>query len=102
MTVTSIEAGTAVSAHESSYILASPPRRSPGPDAGLAEGTTARLDVVVDLQGSGTGTLGLDRSALTLRTRVGGAQEIRLTDEAGTTELTQAVELAYVAGPAPE
>ena len=46
--------------------------------------------------------MGLDRIALTLRTRLRGTQEITLTDEAGATELNQALEIAYVAGPAPD
>jgi len=67
--------------------------------AGLADGTTARLESS-DLQGSSSGAMGLDRLALSLRTQLSGSQAITLTTEAGATELTQALEIAYVAGPA--
>jgi hypothetical protein len=66
---------------------------------GLAEGTTARL-TASDLQGSTTGSLGLDQVAMTLRTRLSGTQQLQLTGNAGTTDLSQALVLAYVAGPA--
>ncbi|WP_421117824.1 hypothetical protein ACE2AJ_10255 [Aquihabitans daechungensis] len=67
--------------------------------AGLAEGTIARLESS-DLQGSSTGAMGLDRVAISLRTQLSGSQAITLTTDAGATELTQSLEIAYVAGPA--
>lgn len=67
--------------------------------SGLAEGTTARLESS-DLQGSATGTMGLDRVAMTLRTRLSGSQQILLTSGGKATDLTQALEIAYVASTA--
>lgn len=68
---------------------------------GLAEGTTARLESS-DLQGSSSGTMGLEEPALTLRTRLSGSQVLTFTTAEGATEATQALEIAYVAGPAPD
>jgi len=64
--------------------------------SGLADGTTARL-VSSDLQGTTTGSLALDRVAITLRTRLTGTQEITLDGADGTNELTQSVDVAYAA-----
>lgn len=66
---------------------------------GLPEGATARL-ISSDLQGTTTGSLGLDHVALALRTRLTGSQQIQVTDDGGTTELQQALDIAYVAAPA--
>ncbi len=68
--------------------------------AGLADGTTARLESS-DLQGSTTGSMGLARVALTLRTKLGGAQQLTLTTGGKATELTQDLQIAYVATTAP-
>lgn len=63
---------------------------------GLAEGTTARLESS-DLQGTSTGSMGLDRVALSLRTRLSGTQAITLTSDGKDTALSQAVEIGYSA-----
>jgi len=63
---------------------------------GLAGGTTARL-ASSDLRGTATGSLGLDRVAIALRTRLSGTQELTLTADGKTTELSQALEVAYAA-----
>lgn len=64
--------------------------------SGLADGTTARL-TASDVEGTGTGSMGLDHVALALRTRLRGTQAITITSDAGSTDLTQALQLAYVA-----
>jgi hypothetical protein len=68
--------------------------------AGLAEGTTARLESS-DLTGSSTGTLGLDRLAVSLRTQVSGTQQLILDAGGTTTDLQQTIELAYAAATEP-
>lgn len=67
---------------------------------GLGEGTTARLESS-DLTGTSTGTLGLDRLEVSLRTEIGGTQQLALATGSFTTDLSQAVELAYVAATEP-
>ena len=69
--------------------------------SGLAEGTTARMESST-LEGATIGTMGLDRPTLTLRTQLSGTQQITLTSEAGAQELTQALEIAYVAATVPD
>lgn len=68
---------------------------------GLPEGTTARLDSSVTT-GSSTGTMGLDRPDLALRTGLTGEQQITLTSDTATTELTQTIDTAYVVATAPD
>ncbi len=68
--------------------------------AGLADGTTARL-TASDVTGSGTGSMGLDHVALTLRTRSSGTQAITLEAGGRRTDLSQTVEIAYVAATEP-
>lgn len=97
VTVTGIEDGTL--SYRASVVVSADPQDLTLD--GLAEGTTARL-TDSNLQGSTTGSLGLDQVAMTLRTRLSGTQQIQLTAAAGTTELTQALAVAYVAGPAPD
>ncbi|MGN6693375.1 MAG: hypothetical protein ACTHN0_04295 [Aquihabitans sp.] len=63
---------------------------------GLGKGTTATLRSS-DLKGTATGSMGLDRVALTLRTRLEGAQEITLTSDGTDTALRQSLEVAYAA-----
>jgi hypothetical protein len=67
---------------------------------GLAEGTTAQLESS-ELSGTSTGVLGLDRLEVSLRTELGGTQRIALATGSSTTDLSQAVELAYVAATEP-
>lgn len=64
--------------------------------AGLADGTTAQL-ASSDVQGTASGSMGLDRVALTLRTRLNGTQEITLTAQGEETALSQSLEVAYAA-----
>jgi hypothetical protein len=66
---------------------------------GLAAGTTARLESS-DLTGAATGAMGLDRIHLELRTSLSGTQAISLAGSADATELTQELDIAYVAATA--
>lgn len=68
--------------------------------AGLPEGTTAEL-TGSELTGRSTGTLGLDRLLIVLRTDLAGTQDIVLDDGTATTALRQALELTYVAATEP-
>jgi hypothetical protein len=63
---------------------------------GLDKGTTARLESS-DLEGTATGSMGLEEVALALRTRLTGTQEITLTSGGTATPLRQSLEVAYAA-----
>lgn len=93
-TATTTYTVTAVSADEVSYSMALTSTAEPQDLtlAGLASTTSARL-TSSSITGSGTGTLSLRSPSFRLRSRVAGPQEIRLTDESGTTVLTQQVAL---------